>query len=819
MPLHPENSAGYDMSRIRHYAWCVAAVWTLLLLGSALYTIKEHRDTIAELARTEARAAIDRDILYRRWASSHGGVYAPVTDKTGPNPYLSHLPERDISTPSGRKLTLINPAYMTRQVYEIARESSSFLGSGHLTSLKPIRPENAPDPWETRALQAFEKGVRETSEMVQINGKPHIRIMHAFVTEQSCLKCHAAQGYREGDIRGGLSVTLPVQPLIDATGNQLFGRLAMHGFVWLLGLGMTGLGSRQLVRSANAQKRVETELQEQAARLEEEISDRQATQESLQESETKLLEQNYELQTTEEMLRVQLGEYERSQSQLKQLNSNLQAIFDVSPLPIIISSYADGTVRETSQTFCTSFGFLREEVIGRTGLDLGLWSDISERHIFVRTIDEQQHVEGYPAELRNSSGDVRNITMYGTRIDFRNEPCLLIVVMDVTEQKRTEDELRQAQKMDVVGQLAGGVAHDFNNMLTAIIGSAEMMERHVKDDPDLAKLLNTIQEAAGRSADLTGQLLAFSRKGSTRTVQVWMNKMVQSVVGLLERTIDKNIRLETRLIADHDLVIGDPTQLQNALLNLGINARDAMQNGGTITFATASVYLDASYCGSHSFHVHPGNYVEISVSDSGMGIKKDVIGHIFEPFFTTKGIGKGTGLGLAAVYGTVREHHGSINVYSEQGIGTVFKLYLPLAEEQKNPETLNEAPRSGSGSILLVDDEVLIREMGQALLEEHGYKVFVAEDGRQALALYERERENIQLVILDVVMPVMGGKETLLRLLEANPDVRVLMSSGFHQDESNDLFIKLGARGFIQKPYRTQELFKAVDETIRETGR
>lgn len=807
----------FHVSRIINYAWYVTAAWTLLLSVSAVFTVREHKYTLAKLALTEARAAIGRDILYRRWGSSHGGVYAPISEKSSPNPYLSHLPERDITTPSGRKLTLINPAYMTRQVYEIAKESDVYIGSGHLTSLKPIRPENAPDPWEKKALETFEKGSREVSELVQIDNQPHMRLMRAFITERSCLKCHAAQGYKEGDVRGGLSVTLPAQPLFDATRNQLNGRLAAHGIIWLLGLGMTRLGSRQLIRTARSQKQIETELQEQAIKLEEEISDRQATQESLQESESKLLEQNYELHATEEMLRVQLGEYERSQSQLKQSNSNLQAIFDVSPLPILISTYADGIIRETSQTFCTSFGFPRDEIIGKTALDMGLWSDISERHIFVRTIDEQQTVSGYPAELRNRKGEVRNIRMYGTKTEFRNEPCLLIVIMDVTEQKRTEDELRQAQKMDVVGQLAGGVAHDFNNMLTAIIGSAEMMERHVKDDPALVKLLTTIQEAAGRSADLTGQLLAFSRKGSTRTVQVRINSTVQSVIGMLERTIDKNIRLETRLIADHDLVIGDPTQLQNALLNLGINARDAMQDGGTITYATATVYLDATYCGSHSFHIYPGTYVEISVSDTGMGIKKEVIDHIFEPFFTTKGIGKGTGLGLAAVYGTVKEHHGSINVYSELGIGTVFKLYLPLADEQKNTVTCEEKSRPGSGGILLVDDEVLIREMGQALLEDHGYQVFVAENGKQALEIYEREQANIQLVILDVVMPVMGGKETLQKLLEVHPDVKVLMSSGFHQDETNDSFIKLGACGFIQKPYRTHELFKAVDDTLSTT--
>ncbi|MFZ2949308.1 MAG: response regulator [Desulfuromonadaceae bacterium] len=808
----------YQVLRIRKYAWSFAAAWTLLLLASAVLTIREHNVSLANLARAEARAAIGRDILYRRWVSSQGGLYIPATEKSPPSPYLSHIPERDISTPSGKKLTLINPAYMTRQVYDLARETGSDIGTGHLTSLNPIRPENLPDPWEKRALDSFETGSQEVSEMVRINGLPFMRLMKVFVTDKSCLKCHSSQGYKVGDIRGGLSVTIPVRPLIAATRKRISESMAMHSLVWLLGLGMTGLGARQLTRNARTQKQIERELQEQAVKLEEEITDRRATQESLQESEEKLQAQNHELKATEEMLRVQLGAYKTSQMQLKESNSALQAIFDVSPLPIVIISYDNGTVREVNRTFCTTFGYGQDRVIGMTGFDLGLWNDFSERNQFIRILGEKQGVSNLPAEIRNGHGDVRSIRMYITTIDFKNELCMLNVLMDVTDQKRIEEELRQIQKMDVLGQLAGGVAHDFNNMLTAIIGSAEMMERYVKDNPAQAKLLKAIQEAAGRSAALTGQLLAFSRKGSTMAEHIWINKAVQSVISLLERTIDRNIRLETRLTATSDLIIGDPAQLQNALLNLGINARDAMPDGGTIIYATDTVFLDAAYCESHKFQLHPGHFVEISVSDTGTGIRKEIIERVFEPFFTTKGIGKGTGLGLSAVYGTVKEHQGSVNVYSEPGVGTVFKLYFPLAAGQNSGVVAKNTLLRGSGGILLVDDEPLIREMGQSLLEEHGYQVFLAADGEQALEVYEREHDHISLVILDVVMPVMGGKEALRRLTATYPDIKVLISSGFRHDETDDSFIALGARGFIQKPYHTEELFKAVDDAMRNNG-
>lgn len=807
----------FEIQRIRSYAWYYTVAWTFLLIASAILTTNEYKETILKLALVEARTTINRDFIYRHWISSYGGVYAPASEKNLPDSHLSNLPERDVLTDSGRKLTLIDATQMTRQVYELAKETNIFIATGHLTSLKPTRPEHTPDPWEKESLFYFNKGGRETSKMVKINNEPFMRLMVAFIAEKSCLKCHLDTDIKEGDLLGGLSIQIPAQPLIDASHRQIFGSLVTHAIIWLLGLCINVIGARKLVSNTRIQKQTESQLHEQAHILEEEIAERQSTQESLESSEEKLKEQNYELQATDEMLRVQLAENETSQMQLKESNKNLQAIFDVSPLPIIISSFEDGIIREMNQTFSSVFGYQRDQVIGKKSIEVGIWSDTYERSQFIQALKGQEALSDFPTEIKNSSGEVRSVVLYSTATDYKNEPCLLIVFMDVTEQKRTLDELRQAQKMDVVGQLAGGVAHDFNNMLTAIIGSTEMMERYVKDNPAAAKLLKTINEAAGRSADLTAQLLSFSRKGNKMTLQVSINKTILTVIEMLEHSIDKNIRLEKRLTPEHDMVIGDPTQLQNALLNLGLNARDAMPNGGTIKFTTAIVFLDAAYSLSHGYFVQPGHYIEISVSDTGSGIPHEIINHIFEPFFTTKGIGKGTGLGLASVYGTVKEHQGSINVQSEPDLGTIFKLYLPMATGQRGTDIKLESTSKSTGGILLVDDEQLIREMGKALLEDHGYDVHLAANGEQALEVYDRERENVSLVILDVVMPVMGGKETLERLIEKYSDVKVLISSGFHQDENDDSFKKLGAVGFIQKPYRTQELYKAVDNAIHNS--
>jgi CheY-like chemotaxis protein len=241
--------------------------------------------------------------------------------------------------------------------------------------------------------------------------------------------------------------------------------------------------------------------------------------------------------------------------------------------------------------------------------------------------------------------------------------------------------------------------------------------------------------------------------------------------------------------------------LQNALLNLGLNARDAMPEGGVIMFSTANVELDSWYCESSAFNLTPGPFIEISISDTGMGMPKEVVERIFEPFFTTKGVGKGTGLGLAAVYNTLKENHGSISVYSEIGMGTVFKLYLPLSTWESTAGTVTVEVTHGSGCVLLVDDEPLIRNVGRELLQNNGYHVFLAEDGEQALEMYAQNKENISLVILDMIMPKMGGKETLEQLVKNYPEVRVLIASGFYQHGNIEELLNLGAKGFIQKPY------------------
>jgi CheY-like chemotaxis protein len=364
--------------------------------------------------------------------------------------------------------------------------------------------------------------------------------------------------------------------------------------------------------------------------------------------------------------------------------------------------------------------------------------------------------------------------------------------------------------------LAGGIAHDFNNMLAGIMAAAELLKLRLSNDEKNQKMINTIINATTRSADLTRELLTFSRKGKSVSDPVNVNDVITAVMSLLERTVDKKIQLSSRLESGSPFVLGDQTQLQNTLLNLGVNARDAMPDGGALTYSTAVKVLDYATCRSLGISLSPGQYLEIVVSDTGIGMTKELLEHIFEPFFTTKAVGKGTGLGLSAVYGTVHSHNGELSVQSEPGVGSVFKIYIPLLDTVPQPTVCSVEAVSGSGVILLVDDEKLLRDIGSELLESLGYKVYLAENGEQALEVFAEHSSTISLVILDMMMPVMGGKEAFYSLRESSPELKILLCSGFSHDGTGDELVKLGANGFIQKPYNRSELSRSVAAVLGE---
>lgn len=647
----------------------------------------------------------------------------------------------------------------------------------------------------------------ETAELMRANSKTrHIPII--FVTAGMKDIQFQFKGYDSGAVD---YLAKPIEPMFLQSKVRIFAEMYRQRHEIELQrnhLEMLRNRLETLVNERTEKLRLSTvELTERNKQLSDRNRDMNIIEEELRDQIRQSIETHDHLLATEEMLRVQIEEYQESQKLLSESNLNLQTIFDVSPLAIVVSSFSGGKIRQINKTFCTDFGYTNDCIANKTIVEIVSCETSDIRHL----VYDQHSITGFEAEILTANGEKRTVLLYGNRLKFNDEECLLLVFLDVTDQKRMEEQLRQNQKMEVIGQLAGGVAHDFNNMLSAILGSTELLASHVNENQKALKYLVNIERAATRSAELTKQLLTFSRKGQKKTEAININGLIQEVISLLERTIDKRITIELSLIDKKTCIMGDHTLLQNALLNLGVNARDAMPDGGVIKFATTTVELTTECCGLNGFNILPGTYMEISVSDTGTGMTKDIVEHIFEPYFTTKEVGKGTGLGLAAVYGTVSAHHGSISVFSEPGFGTVFKLYFPLSDE--NICECNTADKliHGSGGILLVDDEQVIQDIGKVFLEELGYNVYLAADGVEGLEVFSRERQNIKLVVLDMIMPNMNGRETLEKLKTLDPGCKILIASGFHLEGSDDeLITQLGADGFIQKPYRHIELSKIV---------
>lgn len=461
-----------------------------------------------------------------------------------------------------------------------------------------------------------------------------------------------------------------------------------------------------------------------------------------------------------------------------------------------------------------------EEIVGKTDYDLA-WASYADNY---RADDNEVMKTGtpkinYEEHLTNPRGD--RVHLRTSKVPLRDASGEIVAVLgmydDITMNKRLEEQLRQAQKMESIGQLAGGIAHDFNNLLGGIMGFAELLQDSLQDDPSLLTCTQEIIDTSQRAADLVSQLLAFSRRSTTNMERLSVHEIVDKAVKLLEHSIDRRIVIERTLEANPDEVMGDATLLQNAVLNLAVNARDAMPDGGVLTFKTSLITLNRDFCLVQNPGVCPGNYLELSVIDTGVGMDESVQRQVFEPFFTTKAVGKGTGLGLAAVYGIIKEHRGTIALESQPNQGSRFTLYLPLAttESPIKSEPRHVAGRHGDKDILLVDDEVALRKIGGRILRELGYEVTTATNGKEAIEIYTARGHQIDLVLLDMVMPIMNGEETIRKLRELDPQVRILVTSGYSLNTGIGELPQDIVCGFVQKPYRREQLADAIAQALK----
>lgn len=425
-----------------------------------------------------------------------------------------------------------------------------------------------------------------------------------------------------------------------------------------------------------------------------------------------------------------------------------------------------------------------------------------------------------------SYGEVTATGQYYTNIetDTRQFGGTVGIIKDITERRRAEeekafleDQLQQSQKMEAIGRLAGGVAHDMNNVLGAILGSASVLDVELPPDDDKREDLENILVACRKGRDLTRDLLGFARKGKYVKESISLNEVAAEAKALLTRTIPKTITVETVLEDELSLIEGDRSQIHHALMNVCINAADAIDGVGTLTIKTANVHI--SETDAHALGVaDPGEYVELQVIDTGVGMDAETMQKAFEPFFTTKPKGEGTGLGLSMVYGVVNNHGGTVAINSTVGKGTTITFHLPVLARRSKPrfETRKEKVSIGPdrGGILLVDDEQIIRSSSRRLLEKLGYMVVLAENGRAALEIYRKKRDYISLVLLDLIMPEMDGATTFRELQKIDPNVKVLLLSGYSKDDKIEVLLQEGALGFVQKPFDLRTLSETLSKTL-----
>ena len=519
----------------------------------------------------------------------------------------------------------------------------------------------------------------------------------------------------------------------------------------------------------------------------------------------------------------------RDMTQLKTANQALQesegrfrTAFHTSPDSINLNRVSDGMYIDINEGFSELTGYMREEVIGETSLKINIWKDPDDRQRLLDGLKQSGYVKNLEAKFVRKNGQVGTGLMSARILHINDEVVIQSITKDITELKQAEKEkaalekqLLQNQKLESLGRLAGGVAHDLNNLLSPILVYSEMLLTELGTIDPRREKLSQINKAGIRARDLVRQLLAFSRKQTLEFKPVNINEVIADFGKLLQLTIRENIELSVFQSPSMKPVMADIGQIEQVIMNLAINAADAMPEGGKLTIETALAELDETYASSHQ-GVKPGNFVVLSFSDTGYGMDEGTRLKIFDPFFSTKGK-QGIGLGLATVYGIVKQHKGNIWAYSEPGKGSTFKVYLPITEKSDANTTIDKKPRSefkGSGTILVVEDDKQVRDLAHEILKSHGYEVFQAQNGKEALKVCASCDGLIDLLLTDVVMPEMNGKELYSILRKKNPNLKVIYMSGYTEQIISHHGVLEEGLDFIQKPFTVYNLTDKVRQAV-----
>jgi PAS domain S-box-containing protein len=512
---------------------------------------------------------------------------------------------------------------------------------------------------------------------------------------------------------------------------------------------------------------------------------------------------------------IDITERKRSEEALSTSEEKFSKAFRSSPTFITITTLYEGLFIDVNDAFLEASGYMREEVIGHSTQELGMWAVPAARERAVKELLEHEKASSLEVEMRIKSGAILTVLWAAEKIEIEGKPCIIAVALDITERKKLQEQLLHAQKMEAVGQLAGGIAHDFNNILTAIISYSYLIRNKIGKDSPSFNNLEKILLLSDRASQITRGLLTFSRKQHFEFHPINLNDVVSNVEKLISKFIGEDIAVKTRLSGRKPVINADWAQIEQILMNLATNARDAMPDGGTLTIKTELVELDSSFINAHGFG-KPGNYAVMTVSDTGVGMNKEATQKIFEPFYTTKEVGKGTGLGLAIIYGIVRQHDGFTHVYSEEGKGTSFKIYFQATHVAPEDRVERELPDvTGKGECILVaEDEESVRESISAILEESKYTVVEACNGEDAVEKFKSHKDEIQLLILDVIMPGLNGKETLEEILKVAPDTKVIFTSGYTADVIRRKKVSEQDVHFVSKPIVPNILLKKIREVL-----
>jgi two-component system, cell cycle sensor histidine kinase and response regulator CckA len=501
-----------------------------------------------------------------------------------------------------------------------------------------------------------------------------------------------------------------------------------------------------------------------------------------------------------------------AEERLRESELRFKALFELAPLPISVTELETGTLIDVNRKFCEVSGYERDELIGRATWETGVVCQ-EEREKFAAIMGESGEVVGLPVAVRNRQGSKIDALVCARSIEVSGQTLLLTAVTDITERNRLEAELLQARKMEAIGTLAGGLAHDFNNLLMVIGGLASLGGAELEEVHPLREPLRRIEEQVANGAALTRQLLTFARAGNFSVAPADLNQIVERSAGVFART-HKDIIVELDCAADVWPVEVDSALIEQMLLNLYVNAAHAMPQGGQLRVTTRNV----SHA-SLATRAAAGHCVEIVVKDTGTGMDEETLRRIFDPFFTTKQMGHGTGLGLASVHGTVQKHAGSIKVASEPGAGTQFDILLPASSVPVPSGRVDPREVSaGIGRILLVDDQQVVAEVVEAMLRDIGYDVIVAHDGASAIELFRARAVEIDVVLLDMVMPKMSGPAVFEQLRQIRSDVAVVLMSGYALSGASEREVCKGCKGFLQKPFDVDELSNVITAATSPTG-